>query len=247
MNFIPLLDSPLPDIQRVTKRDTDRRRLPEEPWPFGQRAQDEVVLTERQVAVLEFVVRGYPNKQIAAALGISVQGAKQDVSALLSRFGLPNRAALVHAAMKMKLLGTSSAPDIPVEYLFDRAPVMIAMTSGPEHVFTVVNRKYIDLFGPRRYVGRPFRTVFRDLSGPVIVERLDAVFRDGQPFGTDELLLAWQGPDGRRHERYVALLIEPTRHSDGSVAGLVLYGWELVEEVRLRAWPRSAPGGDGTH
>ncbi len=218
----------------MTTAREDQRRPRGGPWPFGRRAQDQVGLTERQAAVLELVARGDPNKRIAASLGISEQGAKQDVSAVLKRFGLPSRAALVRAAITMKLLGTSGARDIPVEYLFDRAPLMIAMTSGPEHVFTVVNQKYVDFFGPRQYVGRPFRMVFPDLGGPVIADQLDAALRSGRPFRTDEQRVGWRSPDGVQREAYLALLIDATRDGEGTVGGLVFYGWDVTERVELR-------------
>lgn len=56
------------------------------------------VLTERQREVLTLVRAGRTNKEIAAVLGIGEQGAKVQVSKLLRKFGVHNRAALVTAA-----------------------------------------------------------------------------------------------------------------------------------------------------
>jgi PAS domain S-box-containing protein len=56
------------------------------------------VLTERQRQVLALVRRGRTNKEIASTLGVSEQAAKVQVSKLLRKFGVQNRAALVGAA-----------------------------------------------------------------------------------------------------------------------------------------------------
>jgi DNA-binding CsgD family transcriptional regulator len=52
-------------------------------------------LTPRQHRILRAVARGATNKEIAAELGISVQGVKVHVSRLLERYGAGNRVELV--------------------------------------------------------------------------------------------------------------------------------------------------------
>lgn len=64
--------------------------LPDGPGP-------DVQLTVRQRQVLSLVRLGHTNKEIASALGISEQAAKVQVSKLLKRFGVSNRAALAVA------------------------------------------------------------------------------------------------------------------------------------------------------
>lgn len=56
------------------------------------------VLTERQRQVLGLVRLGHTNKEIAGRLGISEQAAKIQVSQLLRKFGVQNRAALAAIA-----------------------------------------------------------------------------------------------------------------------------------------------------
>lgn len=55
-------------------------------------------LTARQVEVLELVASGRSNREIALLLRVSENGVKAHVARLLVKFGVPNRAALVHAA-----------------------------------------------------------------------------------------------------------------------------------------------------
>jgi DNA-binding CsgD family transcriptional regulator len=81
------------------------RRLPEEAGPSALLAP---TLTSRQSEVLRLVRLGHSNKEIAARLGISEQAAKAQVSKLLRRFRVHNRAALV--AMADRLIRSERAP-----------------------------------------------------------------------------------------------------------------------------------------
>lgn len=56
-------------------------------------------LTQRQRSVLHYVAQGYGTKEIAARLGISVNGVKKHVESLLRRYDVNNRPALVTAAL----------------------------------------------------------------------------------------------------------------------------------------------------
>jgi DNA-binding CsgD family transcriptional regulator len=55
------------------------------------------LLTPRQSSVVELLDRGFTNKEIAAALGISEAGVKAHLSRLLLRYRAPNRVALLRA------------------------------------------------------------------------------------------------------------------------------------------------------
>lgn len=59
--------------------------------PAHYRKRPRVILTPRQRQVLELVARGKTNPQIAAALGITLDGAKFHVSEILDRLGVATR------------------------------------------------------------------------------------------------------------------------------------------------------------
>ena len=50
-----------------------------------------VPLSTREIEVLRLIVRGLENAQIADALGISPRTAKNHVSSILTKLGVPNR------------------------------------------------------------------------------------------------------------------------------------------------------------
>lgn len=92
--------------------------------PVSRRAQEllnvgraigpEVRVTPREREVLECVVRGLANKQIAACLSVSERTVKFHVSALLQKFEVSDRVDLIREAMNALL--PASAP--PTDTLF---------------------------------------------------------------------------------------------------------------------------------
>jgi DNA-binding NarL/FixJ family response regulator len=57
-------------------------------------------LSEREMEVLECVVRGMSNKEIAGLLGISHQTVKNHVTSILRKFGVEDRTQAVVYALK---------------------------------------------------------------------------------------------------------------------------------------------------
>lgn len=55
--------------------------------------------TIKQIAVLRLVAAGYATKQIATLLSISEPAVKKRLTHLMRHYGVPNRAALVRAAL----------------------------------------------------------------------------------------------------------------------------------------------------
>ena len=69
--------------------------LHEEPLP---------ALSERQVQILESVVRGLSNKEIASQFGISPVAAKRQLTAIFEKLGAATRAEAVGIALRKQLL-----------------------------------------------------------------------------------------------------------------------------------------------
>jgi DNA-binding NarL/FixJ family response regulator len=73
--------------------------LPDASPPEGESLEKTLGLTPREVEVLTLVARGYTNREIAAALVISVKTASVHVSHILRKLEAPNRleaAAIAH-------------------------------------------------------------------------------------------------------------------------------------------------------
>jgi DNA-binding CsgD family transcriptional regulator len=96
-------------------------------------------LTPRELQVLDLVLRGLNNKQIAAELGVAEQGIKEHVSTLFAKFAVPNRAALAEAGMRLELTGERGIDRAWVRELFRGAEPQICILRGPELRYEAVN------------------------------------------------------------------------------------------------------------
>jgi NarL family two-component system response regulator LiaR len=81
-----------PEAARVLVQAT---RSPRQPW---------LELTEREVQVLNLVVQGQSNRQIADAMFVSVATVKAHISNILSKLGVSSRAEAIAYAIKHKIV-----------------------------------------------------------------------------------------------------------------------------------------------
>jgi len=88
------------EIQLLAERARLDLASPDARSPDGKQGLDEILgLTPREAEVLSLVARGYTDREIAAALVISVKTASVHVSHILRKLGAPNRleaAAIAH-------------------------------------------------------------------------------------------------------------------------------------------------------
>jgi DNA-binding NarL/FixJ family response regulator len=70
---------------------------PSEPRP------PEVHLTPREREVVELLIAGRANREIAATLGVETKTVKSHVGRLFQKFGVPNRVALTVRALEMQI------------------------------------------------------------------------------------------------------------------------------------------------
>ncbi|HEY8730849.1 MAG TPA: LuxR C-terminal-related transcriptional regulator [Candidatus Limnocylindria bacterium] len=210
-------------------RASDRRQ----PRPGRRLADLWTELTPRQRQVLDLVAAGSSNKAIATQLGVSEQAVKQHVSKLLARFGVDSRTALAQSALAIRITGQRES-DLPLEYLFDLAPVAMAMSSGPDHVFRAVNHAFTELFGDRDgWVGHRLSELLTDPESSLL-PLVNAAYRAGSAVQRVGLAVKWTGPDGPI-ERSLTVTVEPTRNAAGAVSGLVFFGVDVTEHLQLRA------------
>jgi len=83
------------------------------PRPYSEPGSPFHPLSDREMEVLELVVRGLSNKELAGALGISHQTVKNHVTSILRKFGVEDRTqavvyALKHGWVRLKTSNASS-------------------------------------------------------------------------------------------------------------------------------------------
>lgn len=131
--------------------------------------------------------------------------------------------------------------------LFLRAPAMIAVARGPEHIVELVNPRYAQALGrcdPGELLGKPLRTALREaqpaLAGQDFFERLDQVYRTGDPYvGRETPATIYRGGDGCPEgggveEGYFDLVLQPLRDTRGGVDGVFAFAVDVTDYVRAR-------------
>ena len=94
-------DALLMDIRRVMKGET---AIPPDILRLCEAESAVAKLTEKQADILQSVVRGYANKDIAKQFGISEGGVKKHLRLIFAKLGAANRSEAVGIALKKQML-----------------------------------------------------------------------------------------------------------------------------------------------
>lgn len=106
--------------------------------PAGRGRTSDPRLTPRQRQVLDGLIRGLANKEIAAELGIGPDAVKRVVSRLLIKLDAPSRTALVQPALQTDAARRRSQLPNGLS-LLDAVPVPALVTRGSTHRLEYAN------------------------------------------------------------------------------------------------------------
>lgn len=118
-----------------------------------------------------------------------------------------------------------------LQEVVDRAPVMMATTEGPEHVFSSANRRYLETLDRPHVIGKRVIDVYPETVGQGLIEILDRVYRTGDPF-VAEAMPTDRYVAGDLTRFYVNLTYQPIRDGDGVVTGLLANMNDVTDFVR---------------
>jgi DNA-binding CsgD family transcriptional regulator len=201
-------------------------------------------LTERQLEVVRLVARGFANKQIAAALAISERAVEATLTRVYERLDVASRSALIALALSEAGFGLAVARRTPnlselgalgatrsleeEARAYESAPFMVAVSQGPDHRYTFVNRIAAEVAGRAAdsLVGRIVREIYPDLD-PAFGAALDKAYATGLPWSSGvSAPVRWTHADGSVREGWVNLIFQPLRDATGAVVGLLHIGTE---------------------
>ena len=118
--------------------------------------------------------------------------------------------------------------------LFEQAPGIIAVLRGPEHVFEITNRSYLQLVGHRALVGKTARDALPEVQGQGFFELLDHVYQSGQPFvGHAVPLRVQRDPNAPLEERFIDFVYQPIHDQHGKVSGIFVEGSDVTARKRI--------------
>jgi PAS domain S-box-containing protein len=117
--------------------------------------------------------------------------------------------------------------------MFEQAPGMMVLLSGPEHAFEFANRTYLEFVGTREITGKPVREALPELEGQGFVRLLDEVYSTGEPFvGRQMPVVLQRRRDAPPETRYFDFVYQPIRNSQRGVTGIFGEGFDVTEHVQ---------------
>jgi PAS domain S-box-containing protein len=137
-----------------------------------------------------------------------------------------------------RLLRELQAASERMRDIFHRAPAIMCVMSGPDHVVEMANQRFLELAGGRKLAWRPVRAAMPELVGQGFIDVLDRVYASGEAVeGTNVRLLLAPQPDAAEHqagleEHFLDFVCMALREPDGSVSGVLLHGVDVTERTR---------------
>jgi PAS domain S-box-containing protein len=105
---------------------------------------------------------------------------------------------------------------------------MVAVSQGPDHRYTFVNRIAAEVAGrsANSLVGRTVREIYPEMD-PNFTAALDLAYREGRPWSSGVATpVRWTHEDGSVRDSRVNLIFQPLRDATGAVVGLLHIGSE---------------------
>ncbi|QHS61114.1 PAS domain-containing sensor histidine kinase [Chitinophaga agri] len=116
------------------------------------------------------------------------------------------------------------------------APAVIAVLSGPEHVYLLANKMYMQTIGAEReIVGKPIREALPELADQGIYELLDDVYRTSQPFIGHEIEIGLDKyGTGIRENVFFNFIYQPIKDATGKVFQILVHAIDVTQSVMQR-------------
>lgn len=121
--------------------------------------------------------------------------------------------------------------------MFEQAPGFMALLTGPEHRFDLVNSAFHELIGQRPWLGRTVREVLPELAGQSYFEKLEQAFATGVAFSgqATPFQLVAEGDSSPGPLRYLDFIYQPLKDPQGQVFGIFVEGADVTERILAEA------------
>ena len=114
-------------------------------------------------------------------------------------------------------------------------PAPLALLSGPEHRFTLVNDAYRSVSGGGRDVtGLTPAEAFPELADSGLYELFDRVYATGESWAGPETPVSYDRDGNGVQDTWFDLHFEPVRDADGQVSAVINFAVDVTEQVRAR-------------
>ena len=141
---------------------------------------------------------------------------------------------VVQVEQRREAFAVRAAAEAERRDLLLQAPVPTALMTGPHHLFELANPLYVEMVG-REVTGKTYLEAFPELTDTPLLGILDAVYRTGVPFVTEELLVPLDREGtGSARPCYFKFNLQPIRDAAGAVFGMMAVAVEITTVVRAR-------------
>jgi PAS domain S-box-containing protein len=114
--------------------------------------------------------------------------------------------------------------------LFNQAPGFIAVVTGADYTFEIVNEAYYQLVGHRDIIGKPMLEALPEIRGQGYQEILDQVRQTGKPFVGRGMKAQLQRHAGAPvTEAYIDVLYQPMFDKNGTVSAIFAQGHDVSD------------------
>ncbi|TCN53104.1 PAS domain S-box protein [Flavobacterium circumlabens] len=119
--------------------------------------------------------------------------------------------------------------------LFSHAPSSMAILKGPNHVFELANELYLQLIDTKDIIGKPVKEVLPELETQGIFEILDTVYKTGETFSANEMLIEFNRSGNEKPEdSYLNFICQAHRDTDNNIDGILVFANDVTEQVLSR-------------
>jgi PAS domain S-box-containing protein len=186
---------------------------------LSARAGEEARVEGLQAGADDYLVKPFTARELLARVRAHVSIAKMRREA---------------AEQERRLRREAEAERRKLRELFDQAPAGIGVLSGPDHVWTYVNQRYLQIVA-RRYkeelLHRTIRESLPELEVQGFIELMDVVYRTGNPYVGSEVGVNLADGKGGFHTLYFDFVYQPMRDADNAVESILVHCIEVTDRV----------------
>ena len=115
--------------------------------------------------------------------------------------------------------------------LFSQTPGLVAVLSGPNHVFEIANHAYMQLTGYRDIIGKPLAEALPEVVEQGFVTLMNTVWATGKPFvGRSVRVLLNRTLNQPPSEAYIDFVYQPLLNALGEIESIFVHGHEVTEQ-----------------
>jgi PAS domain S-box-containing protein len=105
----------------------------------------------------------------------------------------------------------------------------------PNHVYELANNLYLQLIDKKSIIGKTVKEVLPELEAQGIFEFLDTVYKTGETFSANEMLVKFDfHGNGKLVDTYLNFIYQAHRDIDGTIDGIFFFANDVTEQVLSR-------------